>query len=289
MIEIEGLRKQFRGTAVIDGIDLVIPAGQRVALVGSNGAGKTTLIRCLLGEYHYEGSIRIAGGAPHGDRAAVLTRVAFVPQSPPPLRMPVGELVRFVERVSAADAGRVEQIADQLSLPMEPIRGRAFNKLSGGQKQKLLVAIALARNTDVLILDEPAANLDPAARAALFELMASRADATMIISSHRIDEIAGLVNRVVELDRGKVVLDDHVIETLALNRLLTCEIRIGVDEPAFAKAARDWGLVQDRGGLVWQGVIPAADRLRFLGFLARYSALITAIQLSEREAADAPP
>lgn len=289
MIEIEGLRKRFRGTAVVDGIDLAIPAGERVALVGSNGAGKTTLIRCLLGEYHYEGAIRVAGRAPHADRAGVLMRVAFVPQSPPPLRMPVGELVRFVARVSGADAGKVAGIAEKLSLPLAPIQGRAFNKLSGGQKQKLLVAIALAREVDVLILDEPAANLDPAARAVLFDLMAERTDATMIISSHRLDEIAGLVNRVVELDRGKVVLDDRVVETLAPDRQLVCRVRLGAHEAAFARAASDWGLEPDPAGLDWRGIVAAGDRLRFLGFLARYSALITAIELSEREAADASP
>jgi ABC-2 type transport system ATP-binding protein len=287
MIRIEGLRKRFRGTAVVDGIDLAIPAGQRMALVGSNGAGKTTLIRCLLGEYHYEGRITIDGLSPHANRAALLMRVAFVPQLPPPLRMPVGELVRFATHVSDADPRTVASLAERLSLPIEPIRNRAFNKLSGGQKQKLLVAIALARRADVLILDEPAANLDPPARAALFDLMAERDDATMIISSHRIDEIAGLVNRVVELDQGKVALDDHVVETLAPDRLLRCRVQLGVDEPAFAKAARDWGLRADSFGRVWTGMIPAPDRLRFLGFLARYSALIVAIQLEEHAHADA--
>ncbi|TAK48176.1 MAG: ABC transporter ATP-binding protein [Xanthobacteraceae bacterium] len=289
MIRIEGLRKRFRGAVVVDGIDLAIPAGQRMALVGSNGAGKTTLIRCLLGEYHYEGRITVDGLSPHGDRAALLMRTAFVPQLPPPLRMPVSELVRFVARVSGVDPRAVAAIAERLSLPLEPIRSRAFNKLSGGQKQKLLVAIALARDVDFLILDEPAANLDPPARAALFDLMAERGDATMIISSHRIDEIAGLVNRVVELDRGRVALDDHVVETLAPDRLLRCEVRLGAQEPVFARAALDWGLQPDDSGLMWRGAIPAPDRLRFLGFLTRYSALIVAIRVEEHEHADASP
>lgn len=287
MIRISGLHKRFRGTTVVDGIDLTIPSGQRVALVGSNGAGKTTLIRCLLGEYHYEGDITVDGRSPHRDRAALLMRVAFVPQLPPPLRMPVGELIRFVETVSGADTAKVESIAERLNLPLAPIRARAFNKLSGGQKQKLLVAIALARPADVLILDEPTANLDPPARAALFDLMAERRDATMLISSHRIDEIAGLVNRVVELDQGKVALDDRVVETLAVDRFLRCKISLGAEEPVFARAAQDWGLRRNVSSLSWEGMIPAPDRLRFLGFLARYSALIVGIQLEECEDAHA--
>ena len=281
MIRIEGLRKRFGAVTVVDGIDLAIPAGQRVALVGSNGAGKTTLIRCLLGEYTHEGKVTIGGRSPRTSRAEVLARIAFVPQLPPPLRMPVGELIRYVASVTAADAVHVEQIGARLGLEVEPLRTRAFVKLSGGQKQKLLVALALARPADVFILDEPAANLDPAARAALFELMAERRDAAMIISSHRLDEIAGLVNRVIEIDRGKVVLDDRVVESLDIDRRLACRIELARPEPAFAKVAQEWGFAGSGDGTIWSGEVPAPDRLRFLGFLARYSALIVAIKLEE--------
>lgn len=280
MIRIEGLRKSFGGAPVLDGVDLEIPAMQRVAIVGSNGAGKTTLFRCLLGEYRFQGALTIAGLTHARNRTEILSRIAFVPQLPPPLRMPVGELIRYVARVSGAAAGRIEDIAAQLGLDLAAIKGRAFVKLSGGQKHKLLVAAALGRDADILILDEPAANFDPAARAVLFDLMARRR-ATMIISSHRLDEIASLVNRVVELDRGKVALDDCVAEVMGLDRRLGCRIALGRAEPAFAKAAREWGLRDVDSGASWEGAIPAPDRLRFFGFLARYSGLVTAVRMEE--------
>ncbi len=283
MIRIDGLRKRFRGATVLDGIDLEIPALQRVAIVGSNGAGKTTLFRCLLGQYRFQGELTVAGLSYPRDRAAILSRIAFVPQLPPPLRMSVGEFIRYVARVSGAAPERIEEVAVRLGLDPAPIHGRPFVKLSGGQKHKLLVAAALGRDADILIFDEPAANFDPPARAVLFDMMARR-HATMIVSSHRLDEIAPLVSRVVELDRGRVVLDDRVTEALSLDRRLECRIDLGHAEPAFAKAAREWGLEEVEAGGAWRGAIPAPDRLRFFGFLARYSGLVTAVRMEEKDA-----
>jgi len=122
--------------------------------------------------------------------------------------MPVGQLIGFSAALSDADPGKIDAIAARLGLPVEPIRARPFNRLSGGMKQKLLIAIALGRDARLLIMDEPTANLDPAARKIFFDLLAERQhDTTMLISSHRIDEVAPLVNRVVEMDMGKIVLD----------------------------------------------------------------------------------
>ena len=103
--------------------------------------------------------------------------------------------------------------------------GGQFVRLSGGMKQKLLIAIALGRDAKVLVLDEPAANLDPEARKIFFELLAERAEsATMLISSHRLNEVSTLVNRVIELDMGKVVLDDRVADDVSLSGRLDCRI-----------------------------------------------------------------
>jgi ABC-2 type transport system ATP-binding protein len=85
----------------------------------------------------------------------------------------------------------------------------------------MLIAVALGRDARVLVLDEPAANLDPEARKIFFDLLAERQnDATMLISSHRLDEVSSLVNRVIELDMGKVVLDDRVADDVSLSGTL---------------------------------------------------------------------
>ena len=284
MIQIRNLRKRLGRRDVLQGLDLEITRGQRVALIGSNGAGKTTLIRCLLGEYTRDGEVSLVGRDPRHYRTEVLRHVGFVPQLPPPLKMPVGQLIRYVSSLCGAQTDHIAEVAARLGFDVARFRHQPFVRLSGGQKQKLLIATALGRDTDVLILDEPAANLDPEARGTFFELLAERQkEAVMLISSHRLDEVAALVNRVIELDQGKVVLDDRVADSVDLTSRLSCEVRLTRPENAFAKAIGAWGFVDVEHGLAWRGMVAGADRLRFLGVLSRYAGLIAALELHETE------
>lgn len=282
MIRCQNLCKSFRKARVLDGINLEVALGERIALIGSNGAGKTTLIRCLLGEYVHEGAVRIDGADPREARTAVLGSIGFVPQLPPPLKMPVGQLIEFSASLSGADPGRIDTLADRLGLEVGPIRSRPFIKLSGGMKQKLLIAIALGRDAKLLIMDEPAANLDPAARKIFFDLLAERQhDATMLISSHRIDEVAALVNRVIEMDMGKIVLDDKVADDVSLSGRYACRLVARREDAALGKALTAWHFTSDTDGLVWAGEVAGPDRLRFIGVLSRYVALIGDLSLHE--------
>ncbi len=282
MIEFSQLVKRFRRNEVLKGVDLTIERGQRVALVGSNGAGKTTLIRCLLGEYTCEGTVTVDGLVPREHRREVLSKVGFVPQLPPPLRMPVGQLVKFAASLCESDAERMIDVADQLGFDATHFRHQPFVKLSGGQKQKLLIAIALGRESELLVMDEPAANLDPEARHIFFELLAEKQDsAAMLISSHRLDEVASLVNRVVEMDQGVIVLDDRVADLVDMASRLQCRIRLIQTEAAFSKAIGEWGFIGSEDGVLWNGFIAGPDRLRFLGLLSRYAALLASIEMDE--------
>ena len=267
---------------MLKGIDLTIERGHRVALVGSNGAGKTTLIRCLLGEYICEGRVLVDGMDPRKQRRAVLAKVGFVPQLPPPLRMPVGQLIRFSASLCGSDPARMIELAGQLGFYAAHFQRQPFVKLSGGQKQKLLIAIALGRDSELLVMDEPAANLDPEARHIFFKLLAAKqAHAAMLISSHRLDEVASLVNRVVEMDQGEIVLDDRVADLVELSSRLFCRIRLVQREAAFAKAIGEWGFSGSENGLSWEGCIAGPDRLRFLGVLSRYAALLAGVEINE--------
>lgn len=282
MIRFQNVAKTFRRARVLDGISLDIGIGERVALIGSNGAGKTTLIRCLLGEYTHDGEVSIDGLAPRDNRTAVLGSIGFVPQLPPPLKMPVGQLIDFSASLCGTDPARIHAIAKRLGLDVDAVLGRQFVRLSGGMKQKLLIAIALGRDAKVLVMDEPAANLDPEARKIFFELLAERQESvTMIISSHRLNEVSALVNRVVELDLGKVVLDDKVADDVSLAGMLACRIVVKRPEAAFAKALGAWNFTGTADGLVWEGTVSGPDRLRFHGMVARYIALISDISLNE--------
>ncbi len=282
MISFQQVKKSFRRSVVLDGIDLSIAQGDRVALVGSNGAGKTTLIRCLLGQYNCEGSVMVDDLPPRRNRRAVLGRIGFVPQLPPPLKLPVGHLIRFAAGICDSEPEPMIEVAERLGLSVSAIARRPFVKLSGGEKQKLLIGIALGRDCRLLVLDEPAANLDPAARHNFFELLAERQERTsMIISSHRLDEVSGLVNRVVELDRGKIVLDDRVDGAADLTSVLACGITLDRPDAAFAKAIGQWGFRGENGDQIWRGQVAGPDRLRFLGVLSRYAGLLKGIEMKE--------
>lgn len=285
MIQCDAVSKRFGRVEVLKALDLTIERGHRVALVGSNGAGKTTLIRCLLGEYRCEGRITIDGLDPRAQRTEVLAKVGFVPQLPPPLKMPVGQLLRFAAGVCDADPQRMVDVAARLGLDAERFRRQPFVKLSGGQKQKLLISIALGRDAELLVLDEPAANLDPEARHGFFRLLAEKqGQAAMLISSHRLDEVAPLVNRVIELDQGRVVLDDRVADLVDLASRLRCSVGLLRPDEAFGRAIAEWGFTGDEGGLRWKGLVAGPDRLRFLGVLSRYAALLAHIRMDEAPA-----
>jgi len=282
MIKFSNVSKRFRRNQVLKEIDLSILRGQRVALVGSNGAGKTTLIRCLLGEYNCSGQITVDELNPREFRQQVLSKVGFVPQLPPPLRMPVGQLIHFAASLCGAEAELMQHVAALLGFDAVQFKHQPFVKLSGGQKQKLLIAIALGRDSELLVMDEPAANLDPDARHTLFKLLAEKQNSSaMLISSHRLDEVASLVNRVVEMDQGRIVLDDVVADLVDMSSQLACQISMLQYEPAFAKALGEWGFSSSSVNTVWTGIIAGPDRLRFLGMLSRYAALLSGITMDE--------
>lgn len=282
LLKFKAVSKSFGRNTVLQDISLNIHPQDRIALVGSNGAGKTTLFRCLLGEYRHEGEILFSDLPPRQNRHAVLSKIGFVPQLPPPLKMPVGQLIHFAADVCESDAADMLAVVDALGLDFNKITRQAFNKLSGGQKQKLLISMALGRPTELLVMDEPAANLDPDARHVLFKALAERAgEVAMIISSHRLDEVAALVNRVVEMDQGKIVLDDLVADSLSISAMLDCTVQLTGEEPSFSKVMLEWGFSADTDHTTWHGQVASPDRLRFLGVLSRYAGLIAGIKMHQ--------
>ncbi|MDD3637693.1 MAG: ABC transporter ATP-binding protein [Bacteroidales bacterium] len=214
IIKIEKLSKSFKRQQVIDALSVDFLSDQRIALIGQNGAGKTTLIRCILGQYNFEGKLDVFGLNPRKDRREILQQIGFVPQTPPPIKLTVNELIHFFERITKTDAAAFKNISSKLGLEIDQNLHKPFYKLSGGMKQKLLISFALGRQVKILLLDEPSANLDPQAREILFAQLKNYSKGTlMILSSHRMDEIKDLVNRVIEMDLGKIVLDKLLTNT----------------------------------------------------------------------------
>jgi len=211
LICIEGLTKFFKKQKVISNLTLDFKVGERVSLSGPNGAGKTTLIRCIMGQYIFDGKLEVLGLNPQKNHQEIMNEVGFVPQIPPPLKMTAKEMLGFFSKLTKTPVDEFLKISNDLGLKVEENLHKPFLKLSGGMKQKLLVAFALGRNPKILLMDEPSANLDPQAREVFFDYLNNYdKDTLMILCSHRINEIEGLVNRAVEMDLGKVVLDKQI-------------------------------------------------------------------------------
>lgn len=207
-VELEAVRKRFGRTDVLRGIDLAIPAGRRTALVGPNGSGKSTLIRAVLGLIACEGNVRLDGLSPFTDRIAVARRLAYVPQVAPQLAAPVGDVLRLASATRGIERARIARFAERLALDLDAIAARPFRNLSGGMKQKVLLALAFASDVSLLVLDEPTASLDAGARERFFGLCAELPDSTtVVLCSHRPDELSQLATHVVELAEGRVAFD----------------------------------------------------------------------------------
>ncbi|MBI2373966.1 MAG: ABC transporter ATP-binding protein [Deltaproteobacteria bacterium] len=227
-IELASVKKRFGRVEVLKGVDLVIPSGRKLALVGPNGSGKSTLIRALLGLVACEGSIRLDGKTPYENRVALARRLAYVPQVAPALSASVSEVVALVETTRDLPRTKISKVASRLELDLAEIGPRPFRLLSGGMKQKLLLALALAAEPELLVMDEPAASLDVRARHRFFELLGSLPeDVSLILSSHRLDELTmttlshqltegqPLVHHVVAMLDGRVGFDGGVSDYIA--------------------------------------------------------------------------
>ena len=212
LIKINSLSKSFKKLEVVKQLTTDFREGERIALIGQNGAGKTTLIRCILGQYIYDGELEVLNLNPRKSRKEILQQIGFVPQTPPPLKMTVKELLTFFTKLTNTPEEEFYKLSKDLGLDIKENLSKPFYKLSGGMKQKLLIAFALGRKPKILLLDEPSANLDPQAREILFnQLKEFPKDTLMILSSHRMNEIKSLVNRVVEMDLGEIVVDKVVV------------------------------------------------------------------------------
>ncbi len=212
MIKITDLTKKFGDQTVLDNINLEISDNEKIILLGQNGAGKTTLIRCILGEYKPDsGTVLINSASPVTDRVKAISDIAFVPQLPPPLKLTVEELLEYAGGLSGFNNSVVLDFCEKMQLDIKPHMKKTFHKLSGGMKQKVLISIALARGCKKLIFDEPTANLDTAGREHFLSLVHQHcADTSIIFISHRLEDVADMVTRKIEMDMGRVISDETV-------------------------------------------------------------------------------
>ena len=212
MIEVKNLTKNFSSHISLDNVNIEFKKNEYIALMGPNGAGKTTLIRSILGYYHpNSGEVLINGLNPIKDRIKVLEHISFVPQLPPPIKLSLNELMQYIQASSNVNKELIMHYANEMKLDITANLNKSFFKLSGGMKQKMLIAISLAKKSNIIIYDEPTANLDPKARDDFYRLLEQNEDdKVLLFVTHRLDEIKDIVNRQVYMDLGKIISDEIV-------------------------------------------------------------------------------
>jgi cobalt/nickel transport system ATP-binding protein len=244
-IHAEGLRFRYpNGVTGLDGVDLHVAHGERVAVLGPNGAGKTTLMLQLNGLLTSEGSLEVAGLEVGADDVRELrSRVGLVFQDPddqlfmPTVREDVafGPLNLGVSREEVA-----QRVGEALAaVRMEHVADRAPHQLSLGQRRRVAIATVLAMHPSLLVLDEPSANLDPRARRELLEVL-DEVTGTMLVVTHDLPFAAMLCERAVVLSAGRIAADGPCPTILADAELLArhdLELPAGFDLDRLLAAA----------------------------------------------------
>jgi ABC-type multidrug transport system ATPase subunit len=217
MILAERVSKSYGRRPVLRDVSFSVHPGDRVALVGLNGAGKTTLMRCLLGLTAFGGTLTIEGHDVARAGRQARARVGYVPQRAPHFDGTLADLVTFFARLRDMPQERVIARLSALGLDAELHGDVAIRSLSGGMLQKALLALALAADAPLLLLDEPTANLDARARREFLRALDEMADdRTILLASHRLADLEAVAQRILVLHDGRVAFDGSVAALTAV-------------------------------------------------------------------------
>jgi zinc transport system ATP-binding protein len=227
-LRLSGVGFAYGGEEVLRAVDLTVPRGQFLAVIGPNGGGKTTLMKLLLGLLEpTHGTIEVLGAPPGAQRS----RVAYVPQHTT-LRpgFPVSVLEVVLMGVKRETRKRFGHSPEDLSRAMEAIarvglagrEGRRFGELSGGQMQRALIARALVSGADLLLLDEPTANVDPQGSFCLYDFLCTlgdEQDLTILTVSHDLSILGSRIHAIACVNRRLLytpapVLTDEMLQML---------------------------------------------------------------------------
>ena len=205
-IAIESLSFGYNNANVLDKLSVSVEEGKLTCLLGSNGAGKTTLINLILGRLtNSQGTITLFGKEQNVTQ--VKMRIgAMLQNSTAPERAKVGELIELFSSYYPNPIG-AKNLMEQLDLVA--ISDKRFGKLSGGQKQLVLLALALCGDPDLLFLDEPSVGMDVEVRRTLWKIIESfkARGKTIVLTTHYLEEADALADRVIVLQQGNMIAD----------------------------------------------------------------------------------
>jgi len=210
VIEVNNLSKHYKDKRALDNVSLSLEGDAIYGLLGRNGAGKTTLMSILTAQnFATSGEVKVFGEHPY-ENARVLSRICFVRESQ---KYPDDATPRHAFKAASLffsnwDQQFAEQLIKEFQLPMK----QTIKKLSRGQLSAVGVIIGLASRADITFFDEPYLGLDAVARQIFYDRLLedySEHPRTIILSSHLIDEVSSLIERVIVIDDGKILLDDE--------------------------------------------------------------------------------
>ncbi|MFN8035768.1 MAG: ABC transporter ATP-binding protein [Acidimicrobiia bacterium] len=208
MIRIEGLTKRYGSATVVDDVSFTVPGGDALALWGPNGAGKSTIVRCLLGLARFDGTIEVCGLDVRQQPKATRRLIGYVPQELVFYDdMTAEETLAFSAALRGLGTERGGEVLELVGLT--PHAGKRVGALSGGMKQRLAIALALVHDPPVLVLDEPTSSLDAATREAMVSLFEHLRgpERAVLLTSHHLEEVGMLVDRVLTMEDGRVTLE----------------------------------------------------------------------------------
>lgn len=213
LIEVRNLTKNYGSLKALDKVDISIPEGRIIGLLGKNGAGKSTLMRCILGFLKFDGEIDIMGERVNHHKESIHNLIAFIPDvSSLDDRLTVQQTIDYVaslnESWNAVTAGRLLSRSD---LPLN----QKVGNLSKGMKTKLYLLITLSIDAKILLLDEPTLGLDIVFRKEFFNTIIGEyfdETKTIIISTHQVEEVEQILQDIIFIDEGKIILQEDIAE-----------------------------------------------------------------------------
>jgi ABC-2 type transport system ATP-binding protein len=213
VVQVHDLLVVRGGVRAVDGVSFTVPGGQVTGLLGPSGSGKTSLLRAIVGVQVVESGEVTVAGLPAGD-PRLRDRIGYVTQAPSVYDdLTVEENVRFFARVLGVEDTEVDRCIDAVDLDGQ--RDRVVARLSGGQRSRVSLAVALLGTPGLLVLDEPTVGLDPVLRRdlwALFHRLAA-AGCAVLVSSHVMDE-AERCDRLLLMREGRILADETPGELL---------------------------------------------------------------------------
>ena len=232
-LEARGLRKTYRQAVALDGVDLRVEPGRILGLIGPNGAGKSTLMQAAVGLIPYEGELKVLGLDPWTERDRVMQQACFIADvAVLPRWMRVSQALDYMAGVHPRfDRATAEKFLKRTSV--QP--GAKVRELSKGMVVQLHLALVMAVDARLLVLDEPTLGLDLVYRKQFYDALLGEyfdSDRTIIVSTHQVEEIEHILTDVVFLNRGRVVFENSMEDIEAR----FCEVRVRPEQLAEARA-----------------------------------------------------